>query len=59
LAQPIGGIGELQAIEVTEPVGVVMRITFLQASQFPCPTLALRYYDSLLQVYHGNQDYWV
>jgi len=29
LAQPIGGIEELRAIEVTEPVGVVMRVTLL------------------------------
>ena len=29
IASPIGGISELQAIEVTEPIGIVMRITFL------------------------------
>ncbi|MFC1936619.1 twin-arginine translocase subunit TatC [Chloroflexota bacterium] len=29
LASPIGGIEELQAIEVTEPIGVVMRVTLL------------------------------
>jgi sec-independent protein translocase protein TatC len=29
IASPIGGISELQAIEVTEPIGIVMRTTFL------------------------------
>jgi sec-independent protein translocase protein TatC len=29
LTRPVGGIEELQAIEVTESIGVVMRITFL------------------------------
>jgi len=29
IASPIGGISELQAIEVTEPIGIVMRTTFM------------------------------
>lgn len=29
IAQPIGGVGELEAVEVTEPIGVGMRIVFL------------------------------
>ena len=29
ISQPIGGIQELQAIEITEPVGVVMRVALL------------------------------
>ena len=29
LAQPVGGIDKLQAVEVTEPVGVVMRVSLL------------------------------
>ncbi len=41
LAQPIGGIGELQAIEVTEPVGVVMRITFLTGFAVSLPYISL------------------
>lgn len=37
LSQPIGGIEELQAIEVTESIGVVMRITFLSGFVIALP----------------------
>jgi sec-independent protein translocase protein TatC len=37
LAQPIGGIEELKAIEVTESIGVVMRITFLSGFVIALP----------------------
>jgi sec-independent protein translocase protein TatC len=39
LSKPIGGIEELQAIEVTESIGVVMRITFLSGFVIALPYL--------------------
>jgi sec-independent protein translocase protein TatC len=40
LAQPIGGVAELQAIEVTEPIGVVMRITLITAFAVSLPYIS-------------------
>jgi len=40
LAQPIGGVAELQAIEVTEPIGVVMRITLITAFAISLPYIS-------------------
>ena len=37
LAQPIGGIESLQAIEVTEPIGVVMRVSLLAGFSVALP----------------------
>ena len=41
LAEPIGGIQSLQAIEVTEPVGVVMRVTLLSGFSIAVPYISL------------------
>ena len=41
LTQPIGGINELQAIEVTEPIGVVMRVTIITAFAIALPYISL------------------
>jgi sec-independent protein translocase protein TatC len=41
LASSIGGIQELQAIEVTEPIGVVMRVTLLTGFTFSLPYICL------------------
>jgi sec-independent protein translocase protein TatC len=41
LAQPIGGIGKLTPIEVTEPVGVYMRVALLSGFAFALPYIAL------------------
>ncbi len=41
LAAPIGGIQELQAIDVTEPIGVVMRVTFFSSFAVALPYIAL------------------
>lgn len=41
LAAPIGGIQELQAIDVTEPIGVVMRVTFFSSFALALPYIAL------------------
>ncbi|KAA3647957.1 MAG: twin-arginine translocase subunit TatC [Chloroflexi bacterium] len=41
LAEPIGGIDSLQAIEVTEPVGVVMRVTLLSGFSISIPYISL------------------
>jgi sec-independent protein translocase protein TatC len=41
LAAPIGGIGELQAVDVTEPIGVVMRVTLLLAFTITLPYISL------------------
>ena len=41
LALPIGGISELQAIEVTEPIGVVMRMTLITAFAVTLPYISL------------------
>lgn len=40
LAQPIGGIGKLTPIEVTEPVGVYMRVALLSGFAFALPYIA-------------------
>jgi sec-independent protein translocase protein TatC len=40
LAAPIGGIGELQAIEVTEPIGVVMRVAILSGFTVALPYIS-------------------
>lgn len=40
LAQPIGGITQLQAVDVTEPIGVVMRVTLLVAFTISLPYLS-------------------
>lgn len=41
LAAPIGGINELQAVDVTEPIGVVMRVTLLLAFTVTLPYISL------------------
>lgn len=41
VAAPIGGIQELQAIEVTEPIGVVMRVALLSGFTGSLPYIAL------------------
>jgi sec-independent protein translocase protein TatC len=40
LAQPIGGIQSLQAIEVTEPIGVFMRVALLAGFSLALPYIA-------------------
>ncbi|MCW5873561.1 MAG: twin-arginine translocase subunit TatC [Anaerolineales bacterium] len=40
LAAPVGGIAALEAVDVTEPVGVVMRITFFAAFAVSLPYIA-------------------
>ena len=40
LSQPIGGIEELKAIEVTESIGVVMRVTFLSGFVIALPYIS-------------------
>lgn len=37
IAQPIGGMGELNAVEVTEPIGVAMRVVLLAAFAVALP----------------------
>jgi len=41
LAQPIGGIQELQAIDVTEPLSVFMRVSLFSGFAFALPYIAL------------------
>ncbi|MEX1071148.1 MAG: twin-arginine translocase subunit TatC [Anaerolineales bacterium] len=41
LARPIGGIQQLQAVDVTEPIGVVMRVTMLSSFAITLPYIAL------------------
>lgn len=41
ISQPIGGIQELQAIEITEPVGVVMRVALLTGFAAALPYIVL------------------
>mgnify|MGYP005841691881 CR=1 FL=1 len=41
LAQPIGGIENLQAIDVTEPLGVFMRVSLLSGFAIALPYIAL------------------
>jgi sec-independent protein translocase protein TatC len=41
LAAPIGGLTALQAVDVTEPIGVVMRVTLLASFAITLPYIAL------------------
>lgn len=41
LAAPVGGLQHLQAVDVTEPIGVVMRVTLLSAFAITLPYIAL------------------
>ncbi len=41
LAAPIGGLQALQAVDVTEPIGVVMRVTLLASFAITLPYIAL------------------
>ncbi len=40
IAQPIGGVKELEAVEVTEPIGVGMRVVFLAGFTAALPYIA-------------------
>lgn len=40
LAKPIGGIGKLQAIDVTEPIGVFMKVALLSGFTLALPYIA-------------------
>ena len=40
LAEPVGGIDQLQAIEVTEPIGVVMRVTIMTGFAIALPYIS-------------------
>ncbi|MEX1248465.1 MAG: twin-arginine translocase subunit TatC [Anaerolineales bacterium] len=40
LATPVGGLQALQAVEVTEPIGVVMRVTLLSSFAITLPYIA-------------------
>ncbi|MEX2160294.1 MAG: twin-arginine translocase subunit TatC [Anaerolineales bacterium] len=40
LAQPVGGLQGLQAVDVTEPIGVVMRVTLLSSFAITLPYIA-------------------
>jgi sec-independent protein translocase protein TatC len=42
LARPIGGISHLQAIEVTEPIGVFMKVALLSGFALALPFIALQ-----------------
>lgn len=44
IAQPIGGIQSLQAIEVTEPIGVVMRISLLSGFTLALPYIIMEFW---------------
>ena len=44
IAQPIGGVEELSAVEVTEPIGVGMRVVFLAAFAVALPYIILETY---------------
>ena len=44
ISQPIGGIDSLQAIEVTEPLGVVMRVVLLAGFALALPYITLELY---------------
>lgn len=41
LAKPVGGLQGLQAIDITEPIGVVMRVSLLSAFAITLPYIAL------------------
>ena len=45
LAAPIGGLGALEAIEVTEPVGVYMRVSLLAGVSLAMPLILFQIYQ--------------
>lgn len=59
LAQPVGGLNNLQAIEVTENVGVFMRVSLMLGAIFAMPIIV---YQLLMFVLPGllpNEKKWV
>ena len=54
LAKPIGGIHSLQAIDVTEPVGVFMRVSLLSGFTLSFPYIALELWMFAAPGLHRN-----
>jgi sec-independent protein translocase protein TatC len=44
ISQPIGGVQELSAVEVTEPIGVAMRLVFLSAFAAALPYITFEFF---------------
>ncbi len=58
LAQPIGGLERLQAIEVTEPIGVFMRVALFGALLLASPYIALEIWLFLAPGLKPAERFW-
>lgn len=58
LAGPAGGIGALQAIDITEPVGVFMRVALLSGFILALPYITIEVYLFLIPGLTGRERFW-
>jgi sec-independent protein translocase protein TatC len=58
LTRPIGGIGELQAIEVTESIGTVMRVALLAGFAISLPFIVFQFWRFFVPGMTGHER-WV
>jgi len=59
LARPIGGVEKLQAIEVTESIGVYMRISLLAGVVLAMPVIVYQLLRFILPGLKPNEKRWV
>ena len=59
LAQPIGGLGKLVAIEVTESVGVYMRVSLLAGFIIALPVIVFQILAFVVPGLYDNEKRWV
>ncbi len=59
LAIPIGGLQKLQAIEVTESIGVFMRVALLSGVILAMPVIVYQLLSFILPGLHPNEKKWV
>lgn len=59
LAEPIGGLANLQAIEVTETIGVYMRVALLGGFILAFPVLVYELIAFTLPGLHDNEKKWL
>ena len=59
LAQPIGGLSKLQSIEVTESIGVYMRVALLSGVILAMPIIVYELLSFIMPGLHPNEKKWV
>jgi sec-independent protein translocase protein TatC len=59
LARPIGGLQKLQAIEVTESIGVFMRVALLSGVILAMPIIVYQLLSFIMPGLHPNEKKWL